>query len=89
MPATLQSILSGTAVIGTIPSVSGKDVTVNIPTQNNANYRVILTLRGGGGGYAQVTLTTINITRSSFTIEGWNNGATNTGTMRADWLLIP
>ena len=88
-PATLQSILSGTAVIGTIPPVSGKDVIVNIPTQNNVNYKVMLTLRAGGSGYAQVTLTTINITQSSFTIEGWNNGDSNTGTMRADWLLIP
>lgn len=89
MPATLQSILSGTAVIGTIASYSGKQVQVSIPTQNNANYRVILTIRGGGNGYAAVSLTSLQHTTTSFVIEGWNSVASTTSTMRADWLLIP
>lgn len=89
LSATLQSILSGTAVIGTIASYAGRQVQVSIPTQNNANYRVMLTLRGGGGGYASVTLTSLQHTTTSFVIEGWNNGTPNTGTIRADWLLIP
>ena len=89
VPATLQSIISGTAVIGTIASYSGKQVQVSIPTQNNANYRVLLTIRGGGGGYASVTLTSLQHTTTSFVIEGWNNGTSTTSSMRADWLLIP
>lgn len=89
VPATLQSILSGTAVIGTIASNSGRQVQVNIPVQNNANYRVMLTSRGGGSGYAAVTLTSLQHTATSFVIEGWNSSNTTTSSMRADWLLIP
>lgn len=87
--ATLQSILSGTAVIGTIASYAGRQVQVSIPTQNNANYRVMLTLRGGGSGYASVTLTSLQHTTTSFVIEGWNISTSTTSTMRADWVLIP
>lgn len=87
--ATLQSILSGTVTIGAISSYSGKQVQVNIPTQNNANYRVLLTIRGGGGGYAGVILTSLQHLTTSFVVEGWNNGTSTTSSMKADWLLIP
>lgn len=88
--ATLQTILSGTVSIGVVPAYAGVNVQIDIPKQNNKNYRVLLTLRGGGGGYADVALTSASHSTTSFKVLAYNNSASDTtASMVADWLLIP
>lgn len=79
----------GTATIGTIPAVSGKKVTVNIPTQKDTNYTVIVSGVGGGSAYSFVAFTVLNKQLNSFQIEGWNNHEAQSGNIKASYLLIP
>lgn len=80
---------SGTATLGVVTAGTEARVTVNIPTQANADYKVLLTIRNGGYYFSQVALTTLQHSTTSFVIQGWNNSGTNSGSLSVDWLLIP
>lgn len=83
------TIVSGIANIGVINSYSGKQVTISIPTQEDTNYKVLVSGDGGGSAYSFVTFTVLNKTTTSFVIEGWNNYESASGNIRATYLLIP
>jgi hypothetical protein len=83
------TIISGIANIGVINSYSGKQVTISIPTQEDTNYKVLVSSDGGGSAYSFVTFTVLNKTTTSFVIEGWNNYESASGNIRATYLLIP
>lgn len=83
------TIVSGIADIGVINSHSGKQVTISIPTQEDTNYKVLVSGDGGGSAYSFVSFTVLNKTTTSFVIEGWNNYESVSGNIRATYLLIP
>lgn len=75
-----------TAVIDT-PANQDYSVTVNIATQANANYKVILTLTGGVAAWHQVGYRVSAKTTTSFTIAFYGQYAA-TG-LQFDYIIIP
>lgn len=83
------TFVHGIKTIGSIPGASGKKVTVNIPTQKNAGYTVLVSGIDGGSAYSFVVFTVLNRTTTSFQIEGWNNYNSASGDIRVCYLLLP
>lgn len=81
-------IACGTANVGVVPHGNSNSATISIPTQTDTSYSVLLTIRGGGSYYSYIVCTSTQITTTSFSIECWNNGNYDSGSMSIDYLVV-
>ena len=67
----------------------GTDININIPTQKNTNYVIIVEMTDGGSAWTNLTWRTKTKNLSSFTLNVYNTANYATGNVILRWILIP
>lgn len=83
------TIVAGTVNIGSM-GTGRQEKTVNIPTQANTDYVVLLTLAGAmSGGWTKISLSVASKTTSSFTMVNYNEAGYAVNNVLVNYLVIP